>query len=197
MEGLHHLFKYATANGFLSPLAPRGLTHQLSFFADDVMLLLKPESSDLEVCTAILHDFGVAYGLWINPTKCSVVPIRCSDDQLCLIRAGLGFRLEAFPIKYPGLPLTKRKPSASQFQDLLDGIAGKLPTWRAATLDKVGQLNLVQSVLCAMPVHVMFALDVHPKVLLKIIRICCGFLWAGAADAREVSAPSPGILYAN
>lgn len=116
--------------------------------------------------------------------KCSVIPIQCSEDQLGLIRDGMGFRLEAFPIKYLGLPLTIRKPSVAQFQDLVDGIASKLPTWHAATLDKGGRLNMLQSALCAMPVHAMLALDDPPKLLSKIIRIYHGLLWVGAVDAR-------------
>lgn len=53
-----------------------------------------------------------------------------------LIRDGLGFKVEAFPIKYLGLPLMIRKAAAAQFQEIIDVITNKLPTWHASTMDK-------------------------------------------------------------
>lgn len=50
-------------------------------------------------------------------------------------------------------------------------------------MDKSGRFVLVQSVLCAMPIHTMMALDVSPKVLASLTKICRGFLWACHADA--------------
>lgn len=66
----------------------------------------------------------------------------------------------------------------------MDAIARKLPTWKAATMDKATRLVLVQSVLCAMPVHDMMALDVPAEVMASIVKICWGFLWAGRLDAH-------------
>lgn len=54
----------------------------------------------------------------------------------------------------------------------MDAIARKLPTWKAATMDKATRLVLVQSVLCAMPVHDMMALDVPAEVMASIVKIC-------------------------
>lgn len=70
------------------------------------------------------------------------------------------------------------------FQDMVDTIANKLRTWRATLLDRVGHHLLVQTVLCAMPIHAMMALDIPPKVLASIVKIYRGFLWVHKADAR-------------
>lgn len=55
MEGLHHLFKFATSNDILTPLATMGFAHRLSFFVAGVMMFLRPEQNDTDVCAAILH----------------------------------------------------------------------------------------------------------------------------------------------
>lgn len=86
--------------------------------------------------TCVPRSCTVASGLRINPAKCSALTIRCSEGQVGLIRDGLGFKVEAFPIKYLGLPLMIRKAAAAQFQEIIDVITNKLPTWHASTMDK-------------------------------------------------------------
>lgn len=183
MEALQHMFRFADNQGMLTPLARRGLTHRLSFFADDVMLFLKPTANDIAVCAAILEDFGNVAGLRVNASKCSAIPIRCTDEMVNLIHQGLGYPITTFPIKYLGLPISLRKQSAAQFKEIVEGVIRKLPNWRAADMDKAGCLILVQSVLCAMPIHAMLALDVPPKVLSSITRVCRSFFCAGSEDA--------------
>ena len=69
----------------------------------------------------------------------------------------------SFPCKYLGLPLTLRKQSAVQLLYLVDQLAGALPKWKATKMPKSGRLLLIQSVLCAMPLHAMLALDLPKK----------------------------------
>lgn len=77
--------------------------------------------------------------------------------------------------EYLWLLLTIRKAVECHFQDLVDGVASKLPTWRVATLDKPGCLILVQSVLCTILIHTMMALDIASKVFAKIIKLYRSF----------------------
>lgn len=183
MEALHHIFCFPARQNLITPLGSRGLTGRLSLFADDVMIFLKPVELDVLMCKAILDDFGVASGLRINPQKCTILSIRCSPEDVDLLTTGLGCPIGSFPWRYLGLPLCLRKAGAAQFQDLVDIIARKLPTRRAAALDKSARL-IVQSVLCAMPIHTMMTLDVSPAILARIRKICRGFLWAGRAHAN-------------
>lgn len=43
---------------------------------------------------------------------------------------------------------------------------------------------LVKVALCAIPVHSMLALQIPPKTIKVINKICRGLLWAGAAKAN-------------
>jgi hypothetical protein len=70
MEALHHLFHTAERQGMISPLTLGHPIHNLSLFAYDVMLFLKPTFGDVQVCSVILEDFGHATGLHINHAKC-------------------------------------------------------------------------------------------------------------------------------
>lgn len=99
------------------------------------------------------------------------------------LSAGLGCPVGSFPCRYLGIPLSIRKLTPEQFQGVLDAITRKLPTWRASSMDKAGHLASVQSVLCAMPIHAMMALDLPPQVIASLNKMCRSFLWAGKADA--------------
>ena len=101
-----------------------------------------------------------------------LVPIRCSLNQVDLLWDGLGCTVGNFPCRYLGLPLCLRKPTAVQFQKIVDGFAKKLPSWRAASMDKAGCLALALPVLCAMHIYAMITLDVPSKVITSMIKIC-------------------------
>lgn len=122
-------------------------------------------------------------GLQVNADKSVAIPIRCSEDAMAILNHVLGCQVGSFPCKYLGLPLTLSKQTAQQFQGLVDQLAACLPTWRAASLPKSGRLLQVQSVLCAIPIHAMLVLDVPPRTIAAMIKICRGFLWCRKAKA--------------
>ena len=111
MEPLHRLFERATRRGVLEPLACTDMKQRLSIFADDVVVFIKPNPVELEVCKSILDLFGGASGLWINMMKSAALPIRCNDEEINMACEELGCQKGAYPIKYLGLPLTLRKQS--------------------------------------------------------------------------------------
>lgn len=101
-----------------------------------------------------------------------------------LVSNSLGCANSTFPCKYLGMPLTIRKPTAAQLQDLVDRVADCLPMWKAALLPKSSRLMLIQSVLCSIPVHSMMALDLPRKTLAALTKIFRSFLWCGKKEAR-------------
>ena len=81
MEPLQRLFAMADSQGLLLPFV--GAPNQrVSIFVDDVMLFLKPEARDLDLCNAILGSFAGASGLRVNRAKTCAIPIRCSEEQV-------------------------------------------------------------------------------------------------------------------
>jgi hypothetical protein len=79
-----------------------------------VALFLKPEPSDLNIDVMILDLFGEASGLRTNIVKSSIVPVRCTPTNLNLVQQLLPCRLEAFPFKYLGLPLSLKSKAQLQ-----------------------------------------------------------------------------------
>lgn len=50
-------------------------------------------------------------------------------------------------------------------------------------LPKSGRLTLILSVLCAIPIHSMLALNIPMKIIKALSKICRGFLWCGKKEA--------------
>jgi hypothetical protein len=63
----------------------RNLQLRVSFYANDVILFLRPTSEDISLIMDILHVFVVASGLRNNVQKSSVFLIRCSDEERNLV----------------------------------------------------------------------------------------------------------------
>lgn len=119
----------------------------------------------------MLWMFGNALGLRVNLAKSAALPICCNFGMMARVEELLGCPTGTYPCKYLGLPLTIQKQSAAQLSGLVDQLAGKLPKWRAATMPKSGRLLLVKSVLCAIPIHAMMALDIPQKTITAMTKI--------------------------
>jgi hypothetical protein len=105
--------------GMLQPLARRVLQHWISLYADDVVMFLCPEAADIAVTMDILCLFDVEPGLKTNLQKSNVLPIRCEDHNLEVIRQQLPCALADFPCKYLGLPLALKKLKKSTYNPSL------------------------------------------------------------------------------
>jgi hypothetical protein len=108
----------AAEAGMLQPLSSHPIQHHVSLYADDVVLFLRPTTADLDLIVRVLRLFGEASGLKTNIQKSSVAPINCSHDDLALVHDQLPCRLDEFPVKYLGLPLSLKKLTKSQLQPL-------------------------------------------------------------------------------
>jgi hypothetical protein len=114
MEVLHFMLEKATQEGQLAPLADTALCQRTSIYADDVVAFIRPHVDELRTVAAIVGDFGVASGLHTNLAKCSAHLIRCSMDVAAHVDRELGCLVLPFPLRYLGLPLGLRKPTAAE-----------------------------------------------------------------------------------
>jgi hypothetical protein len=112
------------------------------------------------------------------------ISVRCSVDVATQVDRELGCPVLPFPLRYLGLPLGLRKPTAAQLQYLVDAVASRLPSWWASMLNRAGRLKLVRSTLATMSIFAMMSLNVQIVTLLAIEKILRGFLWKGRKDAH-------------
>jgi len=154
MDVLNCLIEKASNEGLLQPLAARNIHHRVSLYTDDVVLFLRPVATYLQMAEDLLQLFGSTTGLKTNIQKSSVLPIHCSEEDMTIVQAHLPCEVQEFPCKYLGLPLSLRKLTQVQLQQLIDKIADQLPGWKADLMNRAGRAIQVQHVLTAMMIYV-------------------------------------------
>jgi len=184
MDVLNCLIEKASNEGLLQPLAARNIHHRVSLYTDDMVLFLRPVATDLQMAEDLLQLFGSTTGLKTNIQKSSVLPIHCSEEDMTIVQAHLPCEVQEFPCKYLGLPLSLRKLTQVQLQQLIDKIADQLPGWKADLMNRAGRAIQVQHVLTAMMIYVATALDLPHWFLKAVDKICRSFLWRGRKEAN-------------
>lgn len=84
-------------------------------YADYLVIFLAPAQSDLTTMRRILEIFAGASGLLTNFDKCTFTPIGCSQEDMDAALMAFPCRVETFPTKYLGAPLSvNRLPRAAE-----------------------------------------------------------------------------------
>jgi len=155
------------------------IPERIFLYADDVILFSSPAEKDLVAVGTILSMFAAASGLHINPNKCAITPIQCSLLETASLMKFLPGGLQAFPIRYLGIPLSIYKSRKCDLQHLVDKVVAGLPTWKAGLLTKAGRTVLVKTKMSAIPVYTAIAISISPWVLKCIDKHRRAFLWKG------------------
>ncbi|WVZ89830.1 hypothetical protein U9M48_036186 [Paspalum notatum var. saurae] len=162
MDVQNSLMVKASSVNLLIPIAGGQSTHRISFYADDVILFLRPTWDDLLLVRDLLE------GLKTNMLKNSATPIQCTDEDTALVSEVFSCAVHNFPCTYLGLPLSISKPCKADFLSVIDKVAAKLPSWKASLLSKADRLVVVKSVLTAVTIYLLIAWDL-PKWVIKAI----------------------------
>jgi hypothetical protein len=131
-----------------------------------IFIRCSPEAID--ATKQILQLFELATGLSINYHKTTFLPVAVPSDDATALAAAFGTTVSSFPQTYLGLPLSPNKISVANCLPLISSVDKYLSGWRASLLNRAGRLTLCTSVLSALPLHFMMALNV-PKTVIKAI----------------------------
>lgn len=102
----------------------------------------------------ILDLFAAAAGLLTNVDKCIITTIRCTQPQIDAVLQTFPCKVQEFPTRYLGAPLSLSRLARAEEQRLVDAVAARIPTWKGSLLNHAGRASLVQSTLSVIPVHV-------------------------------------------
>lgn len=179
MDVLNALLLEADRRALLTSLPGNGIKYRASIYADDLVVFLTPSPQDFSCVRRILELFASASGLATNLDKCSVTPIRCNEDDVTAVLQVFPCRLQDFPTRYLGVPLSVTMLSRASEQAIVDTVAARIPTWKAGLLTNAGRTTLTQTTLFAIPVHVSICCALSPWALGEIDKRRRAFLWAG------------------
>jgi hypothetical protein len=168
MDFLNYLVDHVTRKQMLHSWLFVRLDIKLLFYADDVVIFLRPIRMGLQVIKIILDQFGHASSLLTNMSKSTVSPIQCSHDEMLLTAEILSCTVKDFPCSYLGLPLSIHKPTKEVLLPLIDKVVGRLPRWKASLMNRVVHLVMVRVVLTTTPIYSMMDMDLLKWVLKAI-----------------------------
>jgi hypothetical protein len=101
-------------------------------------MFLEPDVADISLVIDLLSLFSKASGLHTNLQKSNMVPIRCDDQTIAAAKELLHCEFVDFSCKYLGLPLSIKKLTTAQIQNIIDRVASSLPGWMAELMNRAG-----------------------------------------------------------
>jgi len=112
--------------------------------------------------------------------KCTITPICCSAEEIQVVKQCFPGRLQDFPTKYLGTPLSFSRLKRQDEQAVVDGVAARIPTWKVGLLNAVGRATLTKTTLSAIPVHVAICCTLSAWAIAAIDKYRRAFIWAGS-----------------
>lgn len=173
----------STLSNRMSPKLPEAM--MALQYADDTAFILNADTTTLVSFRILLRLFAKMSGLSINFSKSAVVPINLTREQINEVELITGCARTRFPIVYLGMPLSVKKPDKQAYIPLLEKLQQRLQGWQSKLLTRGGRLQLMQSVLSAIPVYFMSCFLLPAWVIKRIDRIRRDFLWGTGSNGRK------------
>ncbi|KAJ4788737.1 RNA-directed DNA polymerase (reverse transcriptase)-related family protein [Rhynchospora pubera] len=190
MEMLSRLFTKSQREGNLQGVklaySCPFITHIM--YADDLVILGDAQQRELDTLNNVLHKFGKASGLRINPDKSTIWTSRaCDQEAVQRITNSLKADLAEGEQKYLGAVIEGIGTGMKTGMLLLQKMKAKLTGWRSQMLSHAGRLVLIKSVLMALPVYYM-SMECVPKIIIKQMdSLLARFFWGKPAEGRYMA----------
>lgn len=157
-----------------------------SMLADDLLLMGKSTTQEVQQIVAILDKFSKLSGLTINNEKskvwvCSGTTQRNKADLMNLLQVKDASSEE----KYLGCPIAVEGNKA--FDYLVEKFENRLNNWKSKCLSHVGRLILIKSVLSSLPIYAMGTIILPTRVVKKLTAIARNFFWGGNHDKKSMA----------
>nr|UBX54584.1 Line-1 retrotransposon [Lupinus angustifolius] len=156
-------------------------------FADDTILVCKPNVKNLWCIKSILKCFELISGLKVNSHKSSLFGISVSDSFLTGATNFLSCNLGSFPFLYLGIPVGANPRRLFTWQCLIEVVSKRLASWKCKHISFGGRLILINSVLSNIPTYMLSLYKAPKKVLAKIVSLQRNFLWGNKDGNRGIA----------
>jgi hypothetical protein len=145
-------------------------------YADDTLIVMKANATQLFCLKSLLHTFAETTGLKVNYSKSNMFPINLDDERLSHFASTLNCQKGSFPFTYLGLPLGITKPNLEYFLPMVVRVEKRL-CGIADFLDYGGKLLMVKLVLSSLPISYMSCLDIPVTINEQIVKYIRHCLW--------------------
>jgi hypothetical protein len=144
-----------------------GRDYPIVQYADDTLLIMPTEETQLFHLQFLLLDFARSTGLKVNFSKSSIVPINVDDTKTASLAEVFGCQVGQMPFTFLGLPLGMTRPLVQDYLPLVCTVERRM-IGITPFLSYAGRLVLVNSLLSAIPTFYLCTLKVPITVLDQI-----------------------------
>ncbi|KAL9685844.1 hypothetical protein QQ045_023298 [Rhodiola kirilowii] len=153
-------------------------------FADDLLLFSSGRGSAIGALKGVVAQFLECSGLDINFQKSQLFTGGMNAAKITWIENVIGTKACSLPVRYVGLPLTSKRVSRRDCDNLIDRMTARLDSWSNIFLSRAGRKVLVLTVLQAMMFFLARVCLLPKTVIHSVNSICDRFLWKGSSDRR-------------
>jgi len=153
-------------------------------YADDTILILKADLTEVQHLKTLLDIFAESTGLKVNYHKSSIIPINVQDGDVNALATALGCQVASMPFTYLGLPMGTTKPRMEDLTPLMDRVERKLSAF-SSYLSYSGHLQMINSVLSPTVTYAMCSIKLPVGVIENIDRARKQCLWRGNDASKK------------
>ena len=153
-------------------------------YADNTVLILQVDASQLFFLKALLHSFETSMGLKVNYRKSQMIPINVSHEDMQILASTFGCQIGMFPFTYLDLPMGTTKPRIEDLTPIMDRVERRLSacsTW----LSYSGRLQMVNSAITPIVTYTLCTIKVPKGFIDNIDRARKQYLWRGSDEAAK------------
>jgi hypothetical protein len=136
-----------------------------------------------------LNTFAASTGLRVNYQKSNIYPINVDQDKMEILANTFDYQIGSYPFTYLGLPLGPNKPKVDDLLPLVQRIERRLVS-TSKFLNQAGRLELINSVLSALPTFLMGVIKLQPTVVKMIDKYRKHCFWRGP----DLNAKKPPLV---
>jgi hypothetical protein len=115
-------------------------------YADDIILMMRDDISEVLHVKDLLHLFASSTGLHVNFHKSLMISVNVSDQKMQQLSTALGCQIGSMPFTYLGLLMGTTKPRMEDLTPLMDRVERRLLSC-SNFLSYSGRLDMVNSVI--------------------------------------------------
>jgi hypothetical protein len=181
---LQQMVRKAYGNGLLLHPLENGAPLPVLQYADDTLLILHGTLEQATMVKTLLDAFARFSGLKINFQKSTFVPLHMAQQDTEAIVDILGCTISSLPCTYLGLPLSMCKISRANLHPVIQRIDRRLPGWIPRMLGVGGRVQMINSVLNAIPNFFMACILWDKTTIEAINKITRAFLWKNEKEVH-------------
>jgi hypothetical protein len=126
----------------------------------------------------MLNTFTASIGLRVNYQKSNIYPVNEDHEKMEILAHTFGYQIGSYPFTYLGLPLGPNKPNVDDMLPLVQRIERRLVS-TSNFLNQASKLEMVNSVLSALPTFFMSVIKLRPTIVKMIEKYRRHCFWRG------------------